>query len=70
MPERVQRRERPSLKNELKINIVRTFALIPSRRIFWTAANEIGLLVLVEIPGWQHIGMRAGRKSVAVTSRR
>jgi beta-galactosidase len=55
MPGRVQRRDALVLKKELKCNIVRT-SHYPQSRHFLDACDEIGLLVLEEIPGWQHIG--------------
>jgi len=55
MPERVQRRDAQILRNELKCNIVRT-SHYPQSRHFLDACDELGLLVLEEIPGWQHIG--------------
>ncbi|HEX3352195.1 MAG TPA: glycoside hydrolase family 2 TIM barrel-domain containing protein [Terriglobales bacterium] len=55
MPGRVQRRDAQILRNQLKCNIVRT-SHYPQSRHFLDACDEIGLLVLEEIPGWQHIG--------------
>ena len=55
MPGRVQRRDAQILREKLKCNIVRT-SHYPQSRHFLDACDEIGLLVLEEIPGWQHIG--------------
>ncbi len=55
MPARPQRRDAIILRNQLKTNIVRT-SHYPQSRHFLDACDEIGLLVLEEIPGWQHIG--------------
>src|SRR5207237_10182558 len=55
MPARVQRRDAQILRNKLKCNIVRT-SHYPQSRHFLDACDEIGLLVLEEITGWQHIG--------------
>ena len=55
MPGRAQRRDALILHKELKCNIVRT-SHYPQSRHFLDACDEIGLLVLEEIPGWQHIG--------------
>jgi beta-galactosidase len=55
MPARAQRRDAQILRNKLKTNIVRT-SHYPQSRHFLDACDEIGLLVLEEIPGWQHIG--------------
>ncbi len=57
MPGRVQRRDAQILRNKMKCNIVRT-SHYPQSRHFLDACDEIGLLVLEEIPGWQHIGDR------------
>ncbi|HZD50921.1 MAG TPA: glycoside hydrolase family 2 TIM barrel-domain containing protein, partial [Silvibacterium sp.] len=55
MPGRVQRRDALILRQQLHCNIVRT-SHYPQSRHFLDACDEIGLLVLEEIPGWQHIG--------------
>jgi beta-galactosidase len=55
MPARAQRRDAQILRQNLKCNIVRT-SHYPQSRHFLDACDEMGLLVLEEIPGWQHIG--------------
>jgi beta-galactosidase len=55
MPGRVQRRDAQVLRSHFKCNIVRT-SHYPQSRHFLDACDELGLLVLEEIPGWQHIG--------------
>jgi beta-galactosidase len=55
MPARAQRQDALILRKNLKCNIVRT-SHYPQSRHFLDACDEIGLLVLEEIPGWQHIG--------------
>jgi beta-galactosidase len=65
MPRRVQRRDAQILKRELKCNIVRTSHYPPSRH-FLDACDELGLLVLEEIPGWQHVGEEPAWQDLAV----
>jgi beta-galactosidase len=55
MPGRAQKRDAVILRKNLHCNIVRT-SHYPQSRHFLDACDEIGLLVLEEIPGWQHIG--------------
>ena len=55
MPARAQRKDAEILRHNLHCNIVRT-SHYPQSRHFLDRCDEIGLLVLEEIPGWQHIG--------------
>jgi len=55
MPARVQKQDANILRKNLHCNIVRT-SHYPQSRHFLDRCDEIGLLVLEEIPGWQHIG--------------
>jgi beta-galactosidase len=64
MPARVQRQDAKILRKGLHCNIVRT-SHYPQSRHFLDACDEMGLLVLEEIPGWQHIGNEAW-KTLAV----
>jgi beta-galactosidase len=50
-----QERDAEILKNELRINLVRT-SHYPQSKWFLDHCDRIGLLVFEEIPGWQHIG--------------
>ena len=58
MPDRVQARGALVLRKELKCNILR-MSHYPQAPAFLDACDEAGLLVLEEIPGWQHIGDKA-----------
>jgi beta-galactosidase len=55
MPARSQRKDAEILRKGLHCNIVRT-SHYPQSRHFLDRCDEVGLLVLEEIPGWQHIG--------------
>ncbi len=62
-PARLQRRDADILKHELDCNVVRT-SHYPQSRHFLDRCDELGLLVLEEIPGWQHIGDAAWQELV------
>ena len=55
MPESMQRYDAKILKNELGCNAVRT-SHYPQSHYFIDECDRLGLLVFMEIPGWQHIG--------------
>ena len=55
MPRSMQEMDADVLKNELGLNAVRT-SHYPQSHYFLDRCDEIGLLVVTEIPGWQHIG--------------
>lgn len=55
MPKSMQRFDADILKNELRVNAVRT-SHYPQSHDFISRCDELGLLVFTEIPGWQHIG--------------
>lgn len=55
MPSSVQKEDARILKDDLALNCVRT-SHYPQSRNFIEACDELGLLVIEEIPGWQHIG--------------
>ena len=55
MPKRAQEEDADILKNELSLNTVRC-SHYPQSPYFLDRCDEIGLLVLEEIAGWQHIG--------------
>lgn len=62
MPERIQRRDAQLLRRELGCNVVRT-SHYPQSRHFLDACDELGLLVMEEIPGWQTGGARYIQRS-------
>ncbi|MBP5261379.1 MAG: glycoside hydrolase family 2 protein [Clostridiales bacterium] len=55
MPKSMQVMDADILKNELGLNAVRT-SHYPQSHHFIDRCDEIGLLVVTEIPGWQNIG--------------
>ena len=58
MPKSMQEMDAEVLKYELGLNTVRT-SHYPQSHHFLNRCDEIGLLVITEIPGWQHIGDEA-----------
>lgn len=57
MPKRVQEKDAEILKEELALNLART-SHYPQSPHFLNKCDEIGLLVLEEIPGWQFVSSR------------
>ena len=57
------------LKNELGVNIVRT-SHYPQSEHFLNKCDEIGLLVVNEIPGWQHLGQSETWRNACVENTR
>lgn len=55
MPRSMQVDDALILKNTLGVNVVRT-SHYPQSEHFLNACDELGLLVVQEFPGWQHIG--------------
>ena len=66
MPRSMQRKDADILKFELGVNSVRT-SHYPQSRHFLDRCDELGLLVVTEIPGWQNIGDDAWKEQ-AVTN--
>ena len=55
MPKSMQEEDADLLKKTIGVNVVRT-SHYPQSEHFMNRCDEIGLLVINEIPGWQHIG--------------
>ena len=62
MGRRAQERDAEIMKNELKCNVVRT-SHYPQSPAFLDHCDRIGLMVIEEIPGWQHIGDKDWKKA-------
>ena len=60
-PESLQREDARILKKELSCTAVRT-SHYPQSRYFIDECDRLGLLVFMEIPGWQHIGDEEWKK--------
>ena len=58
MPDSIQQLDAQLLKKQLGCNAVRT-SHYPQSPAFLDACDELGLLVFVEMPGWQYIGDEA-----------
>ncbi|MDZ7938779.1 MAG: glycoside hydrolase family 2 TIM barrel-domain containing protein [Rhodoferax sp.] len=69
MGARAQTKDADILKHELKCNLART-SHYPQSTYFLDRCDEIGLLVLEEIPGWQHIGGQAWQDESVENTRR
>lgn len=65
MPKRVQEQDAVILKRDLGVNTVRT-SHYPQSPYFLDRCDELGLLVLEEIPGWQHVSLDQEWQSLAV----
>lgn len=61
MPKSMQYMDADLLKRELSVNAVRT-SHYPQSHYFLERCDEIGLLVFMEIPGWQYIGDEAWKE--------
>ena len=61
MPRSMQEMDADLLKYELGLNTVRT-SHYPQSHYFIDRCDEIGLLVVTEMPGWQHIGDKEWQK--------
>ena len=68
VPERLQREDARILKEELGCNAVRT-SHYPQSHYFIDECDRLGLLVFMEIPGWQHIGDEHWKKQAVENTR-
>ena len=62
MPERVQAQDAYILRRELNCNVVRC-SHYPQSEAFYDAADELGLMVWEEIPGWGYFGDAAWQEA-------
>ena len=62
MPDRIQARDAYILRKELNCNAVRC-SHYPQSEAFYDAADELGLLVWEEIPGWGYLGDTAWQEA-------
>lgn len=67
-PARAQRLDADILRDELGCTVVRT-SHYPQSHHFIDRCDEIGLLVITEIPGWQHIGEDAWKDRAVENTR-
>ena len=65
MPASMQRLDADILKKELCVNAVRT-SHYPQSQDFIDRCDELGLLVLMEFPGWQYIGNEEWKEQAIV----
>ena len=63
MPKSQQRLDAYILKDYLHCNITRS-SHYPQSHHFYDCCDEIGLLVFIEIPGWQHLGGEAWKANL------
>lgn len=66
---RAQEKDAETLKYDLACNVVRT-SHYPQSTYFLDHCDRIGLLVMEEIPGWQHIGGDAWKRESVANVRR
>ncbi len=64
-----QERDADILKQELRLNLVRT-SHYPQSTHFLNRCDELGLMVFEEIPGWQHIGGASWKQEAVENTRR
>ena len=62
MPERVQAQDAYIFRKELNCNVVRC-SHYPQSEAFYDAADELGLMVWEEIPGWGYFGDAAWQEA-------
>lgn len=68
MPKSQQYLDAEILKKQLNCNIVRS-SHYPQSRHFYDRCDQLGLLVLIEIPGWQYIGDEEWQKNLLDSTR-